>query len=365
VPPVEPLVTALRTTLEEWRGAAWDDLTFADPERAVLVCAVLVAVAVLAILVQLMRRRQAGRTHIVLPAVLSGMQRSPFAMLRHLPVLLFAAGVPFFAIALADPQSGFMREEVSQPGRRIAILVDASTSMVMAFKTTDFKAQGDATFFAAVAAAETFVRRRMDGPYRDLLALIQFGNEAYVVTPFTNDYENVLLSLSLVSDPREWGRFSDWGTTIIEGIDRAIDLFKTFQFINASGNLMVVFTDGRDSELNRQERPLERLVVEARQLKIPVHMVRTAFGRREGDILQDSIWRTMVERTGGRFYPAYDEESLRRALVEIDRLAPGRIDTKHYTVSQPRYAGYVLVALLLWLSAALLKLSVGMFRTFP
>jgi von Willebrand factor type A domain len=365
VPPVEQLVTALRTTIDEWAGTAWDDLTFADAGRALLVCVVLVAVAVLALLVQIMRRRKAGRTHIVLPALLPGMRPSPFAMLRHLPVVLFAAGVPFFAVALAGPQSGFMREEVSQPGRRIAILVDASTSMVMAFKTTQMKTQGDATFFAAVSAAELFVKRRMDGPYRDLLALIQFGNEAYVVTPFTNDYENVRLSLSLVSDPREWGRFSDWGTTIIEGIDRGIELFKTFQFINASGNLMVVFTDGRDSELNRQARPLERLVFEARQYKIPVHMVRTAFGRREGDILQDSTWRTMVERTGGRFYAVHDEDSLLRALVQIDRLAPGRIDTKHYTVSQPRYAGYVLIALLLWLSAAVLKTGFGMFRTFP
>ena len=87
----------------------------------------------------------------------------------------------------------------------------------------------------------------MNGPYRDLVALIQFGNQAYVVTPFTTDYENILLSVRLISDPREWGRFSDWGTTIIEGIDQATQLFKAFNFINASGNLMVVFTDGRDS----------------------------------------------------------------------------------------------------------------------
>ena len=92
----------------------------------------------------------------------------------------------------------------------------------------------------------------MNGPYRDLVALIQFGNQAYVVTPFTNDYENILLSVRLVGDPREWGRFSDWGTTIIEGIDQATQLFKAFDFVNASGNLMIVFTDGRDSELNRQ-----------------------------------------------------------------------------------------------------------------
>ena len=97
----------------------------------------------------------------------------------------------------------------------------------------------------------------MNGPYRDLVALIQFGNQAYVVTPFTTDYENILLSIRLISDPAEWGRFSDWGTTIIEGIDQATQLFKTFDFVNASGNLMVVFTDGRDSELQPQ-RPAAR-----------------------------------------------------------------------------------------------------------
>ncbi len=107
---------------------------------------------------------------------------------------------------------------MSYPGRRIALLVDASTSMVIKFQTTAFKTAGESTFFTAVAAAEAFIKRRMDGPYRDLVALIQFGNQAYVVTPFTTDYENILLSIRLISDPREWGRFTDWGTTIIEGI---------------------------------------------------------------------------------------------------------------------------------------------------
>jgi Mg-chelatase subunit ChlD len=174
----------------------------------------------------------------------------------------------------------------------------------MQFKTQTLKTQGEATFFTATAAAEQFIRRRMDGPYRDLVAFIQFGNFAYVVTPFTNDYENILLSIRLASDPREWGRFSDWGTTIIEGIDQATQLFKTFQFLNASGNLMVVFTDGRDSGLKPRGRPLENLVSEARTWKIPVHMIRTGYNRREGEVIQDSIWRDMVERTGGRFYAA-------------------------------------------------------------
>ena len=361
----QAFLIALRNTFDEWLRTRWRDLQFADARTALLVFVVLAAIAVLVLFVRAMLGTRAGRTHITLPSLLPGMRRSPLALVRHVPLMLFVAGLPFFGIALADPHTGFTREEVSYPGRRIALLVDASTSMVMQFKTQTMKTQGEATFFTAVAGAEQFIKRRMKGPYRDLVALIQFGNQAYVVTPFTTDYENILLSIRLVSDPREWGRFSDWGTTIIEGIEQATKLFKTFSFVNASGNLMVVFTDGRDSDLQPKGRPVENLIAEARAWKIPVHMVRTAYNRREGEVVQDKIWRPTVERTGGRFYAVYDEESMMRTLREIDRLSPGRIDVREYSVQRPRYAGYALVAIALWLTAALLKLGFGVFRTFP
>ena len=355
----------MRGTLDEWARTRWEDLRFTDARGALLLCAALLAIVLLVLLIRAVQGRRAGRTHIALPALLPIFHVTPLAAARHVPVLLFVFGIPLFAMALADPHTGFTREEVSYPGRRIALLVDASTSMVMSFKSTTFKTQGESTFFTAVAGAEYFIKRRMKGPYHDLVALIQFGNQAYVVTPFTTDYENILLSVRLISDPREWGRFSDWGTTIIEGIDQATQLFKAFNFINASGNLMVVFTDGRDSELNRAGKPLDKLVNEARTLKIPVHMVRTAYNYRYGEVLQDKIWKPTVERTGGRFYAAYDDESLSRALSDIDRLSPGRIETREYSVQRPRFSAYALAAVSLWLCAALLKLSVPVFRTFP
>jgi Ca-activated chloride channel homolog len=302
---------------------------------------------------------------VVLPAILPGMRRSPLAMVRHLPVLMFLAGLPFFALAVADPHTGFAQEDVSYPGRRIALLVDASTSMVMSFNSDRLKTQGESTFFTAVAAAEQFMKRRMNGPYHDLIALIQFGNEAYVVTPFTTDYENVLLSVRLVSDPKEWGRFSDWGTTIIEGIDQGLQLFKTFDFVNASGNLMIVFTDGRDSELSRQGRPIENLVAEARRYRIPVYMIRTAYRAPFGRVEQDKIWKDVIERTGGRFYAAPDEDAIFKALAEIDRLTPGKIEVRQYSVQRPRYAGFALIATALWALAAVMKLGFSTFRSFP
>jgi hypothetical protein len=359
------LVITLRETVDEWLRIRWSELQFAEARTAILVFSVLLAIACLGLVAQFARSRRAGRTHIVVPALVPAMRSSPWSAIRPLPLALFLLGVPLFAVAVADPHTGFSQEDVSYPGRRIALLVDASTSMIMEFQSARLNKQGTSTFFTAGAGAEQFMRRRMKGPYHDLISLIQFGNEAYVVTPFTNDYENVLLSIRLISDPKEWGRFSDWGTTIIEGIDQALNLFKAFEFTNASGNLMIVFTDGRDSELNRMGRPLDALVAEARRYRIPVYMIRTAYKQPFGKVQQDAIWKGVVERTGGRFFAAYDEQSIFDAIKEIDRLSPGKIEVRQYSVQRPRYAGFALAAIACWLAAVILKLGFRSFSTFP
>jgi hypothetical protein len=358
------LFLTVRTTVDEWLRIRWADLQFTEVQAALLVFVVLLALALLVLLARSIGGRN-PRALVTLPAIVPGMRWSPLAAIRHVPLGLALAGIPLFAIALADPRTGFSQEDVSYPGRRIALLVDASTSMVLKFDSTGLNKQGESTFYTAVAAAEQFMQRRMSGPYRDLIALIQFGNEAYVVTPFTTDYENVRLSIRLISDPKEWGRFNDWGTTIVQGIDQGVQLFKAFDFVNASGNLMIMFTDGRDAELNRQGRPLDALIAEARRYRIPVYMIRTAYKERYGRVAQDEIWKNVVERTGGRFYAAFDEASIVDALREIDRLSPGTIEVRQYSVQRPRYAGYALAAVALWLLAALLKLTVPVFRTFP
>jgi hypothetical protein len=84
-----------------------------------------------------------------------------------------------------------------------------------------------------------------------------------------------------------------------------------------------------------------------------------------GRVQQDTIWKPVMERTGGRFYAAPDEQSIVDAIREIDRLSPGKIDVRQYSVQRPRYAGFVLVAVGLWLFAAVLKLGFATFSTFP
>ena len=334
-------------------------------EAAVMVAGGL-AVAALGMLTWLYARpRVQGRASVVLPALLARRlaPRALLAPVRHAAFAIFLGGFGLFAVALADPHTALVQEEESYPGHRIALLIDASLSMNTAFATERLAAGN--TFLANVAAAEYFVRRRMDGPYHDLVSLVQFGNEAYIVTPFTNDYENILLSISLIGTPEEYRRFPDHGTLVMNAISRGVQLFRTFDFLGAAGNLMVVFSDGQDTHARFGDLTLDEIMQEAADNEVPVYFIRTAYDQALGDVISDQQWKRAVERTGGMFFPAENEDAILAAIHEIDTLAEGRIRVRRYTAHEPRFAPFALAAVLLWLTALTLTLGVRHFRRFP
>ena len=300
---------------------------------------------------------------IVLPVVLDTPRVFKVSAVRYLPFLFILVGIPFFVVSLAAPQTRLSRQEVNYPGHRIAILIDASLSMNTAFSTQQLRAGN--TFLANVSAAEYFVRRRMESDYRDLVSLIEFGSQPYIVTPFTNDYENVLLSIGLVGTPEEYRRFPDHGTLIMEAIDRAVQLFGAFDFLDHRGNLMVIFSDGQDTHAVYEDRTLDEILQQAEDNEIPVYFIRTSYDQGLGDVLPDELWKEAVERTGGRFYPAANELSIINAINEIDRLSAGNIDVTEYTTRSPHYAPYAGIGLVFWLVGIILYLSVKQFRCFP
>src|SRR5581483_5507051 len=245
VVPITAVLSAIRESVFDWRNTRAADLLFTHRDTAVLTLVAVIGLCVAVLIVRAMTRRKAGRTQIALPALLdwSG-QSSWLSLVRHGALILFLAGVPFFAMALADPYSTLTQETVSYPGRRIALMIDASSSMMARFPAAHLnaKAPNEATFFTTVAAAEAFIRQRMSGKYHDLIGLIEFGDEAYVVTPFTTDYSNILLSLTLIGDWTEFMKFPDQGTTIGLAMEQSTNLFRAFNFLDAAGNLMVLFT---------------------------------------------------------------------------------------------------------------------------
>lgn len=365
------VIARLRTLLEsaaaEWRNLRLDDLQFWHRSEARLLFLWLLAATLVLLIMRSLLRRQPGRHRIVVPAILKTMPRSPASFVMYIPLALFILGLPFFFLAAADPYSALISREVSFPGRRICIMVDASTSMRTPFTaaTLNKRAATDAAFFTTVAAAETFVRLRMKNHYRDLLSLVEFGNEAYVVTPFTHDYENVLLSISLIGDPVEFSMFPDQGTIIGRAIEEGTALFKAFDFLDASGNLMVIFSDGEDTRAQIGARSLDDIVESAYKAKIPVYLVRTNYDRTKGQVIPDELWIPAVEKTGGKFYAANNEKALLDAIAEIDSVSTGTIEVRQYSSQQPRFAVFALIAGAFWAAAGGLKLGIPYFQKLP
>lgn len=364
----------VRQQLADWGDTRVGDLHYWHRDDAWIAGILFVAVSALLLAFRFIFMRGRRPDRVGLPALLNVHAEPSFAFIRHLPLLLVLAGVPLFLLALADPYTSLKQKRTTFPGRRICLMIDASTSMVRWFdsptlRTANITAssggRSDAAFFTTIAAAERFIRLRIDGKYRDLISLVEFGDRAYVVTPFTNDYDNVLLSLSLIGDFSEFLRFPDQGTIISTAIEQGTRLFKTFDFLEASGNLLVLFSDGEDSMVATQGKSVKEVVADAIAAEIPVYMVRVNHNKELGAIIPDKVWKEAVEQTGGRFYAAANEATILQAIRDIDRASIGEIDVTQYVTQQPRFGPFALAAAACWALALGLKLTVPFFRTFP
>jgi hypothetical protein len=353
--------------VSEWSAIDVANLQYWRRDVAALALIGLVAIAVLMLLARAAIARKPGRHHIVVPAMLRQWPESRLAWIRHLPLTLFVAGLPLAVLAVADPYSSLVAEHVTYPGRRISLMIDASDSMQTSFKAATLNTRNEVqpAFFTTVAAAQRFVELRRKGKYRDLMALIEFGNRAYVITPFTTDYDNLLLSIALIGDPVEFSKFPDPGTIIGSAVEQSVAIFKAFDFLEASGNLMVIFTDGEDTTSIVHGRSLDDILKSAVDNKIPLYFVRTNYDKEFGEGIPDAKWQAAVEKTGGRYYVAKNEASLLAAVSDIDREAAGAISARQYTSQLPRFTLFALAAFTLWTGAAGLKVGTPWFGRLP
>ena len=355
------------SVVAEWRALDVAGLQFWQRDTAQLVLIALVSLAALMLLIRAAVARTPGRREVILPAILRDASPLRFSWIRHAPVALLMAGLPFAVLAVADPYTSLVAENVTYPGRRIALMIDASDSMQTSFKAATLNTRNEVqpAFFTTVAAAQRFVELRRAGKYRDLMALVEFGSRAYVITPFTSDYDNLLLSMALIGDPVEFSLFPDSGTVIASALEESIEIFKAFDFLEASGNLMVIFTDGEDTTRIVHGRSLDDILKSAVDNQIPLFFVRTNYEKDFGEGIPDAQWRAAVEKTGGRYYVAKNEASLIAAIDDIDREAVGSISARQYTSQQPRFTLFALIAFMLWTSAAAMKVVTPYFSRIP
>jgi hypothetical protein len=311
----------------DWRALTADGVQFAYRDDPALIAAGLVGLTLVVLAVRLLIGRRLTREAVTVPALFGAVRTSPLAWLRHTPRVLAgrAAGAPRSGPCSprSSPQTSVVSRAPHRPHDR-RLRQHAST----AFKagTAQRARETEAAFHdgGRPSGSSSCAAR---AKHSDLMALIEFGDRAYVITPFTSDYDNLLLSIALIGDPIEFSMFPDPGTVIASALEQSIEVFKAFDFLEASGNLMVIFTDGEDTTSLVHGRSLDDILKSAVDNAIPLYFVRTNYGKAFGDGIPDAQWQAAVERTGGRYYIARDEQSLLNAVHDIDQAAVGAIQT--------------------------------------
>ena len=250
--------------------------------------------------------------------------------LRHLPTTLAALGLLLGAVALARPQQGSLRENVTTQGVDIIVALDVSGSMA----AQDFQPKNRLTVAREVVA--DFVKRRS----RDRLGLVIFAGRSLTKSPPTTDAAVLLRQL----DDVKLGALPD-GTAIGSGLATSLTRLRRSK---AKSRVVVLVTDGAS---NTGEIDPETAADLARAMGVRVYTV--AVGR-EGPVpmpmqvqdpftgqvttrtvdvevdVDEALLQSIAEKTDADFFRATDPEALRSIFEQIDRLETSEITLRSY-----------------------------------
>jgi Ca-activated chloride channel family protein len=319
-------------------------MSFARPELAYLVLAVLAAL----VIVHLVRRKHYMMHSLASIPVLEAMRPST---LRYLPRVLLVAGLIAAGITLMEPRITF-REGVTQlEGLDIALVVDLSSSMQEIMggwednkQYYEARTRGEAkdipmpeTRMQAVQKALLDFISQREG---DRLALVTFSENSYVVSPLTTDRVYLIKYVSMV-DPAIL--IGEGMTAIGEGINTAMDLFRREQDHETKNKLIVVFTDG---EHNYGRDPVEALK-EARFYGYRTYLIGVDLGT---EITRKEKVQNLIQATidsGGQYFDARSKSQLEEAYRAIDKMEKGVFVQRTLETNVPYYHVFAYAALAL------------------
>lgn len=276
---------------------------------------------------------------------------SPRQRWLALPTLLRSVALVLLLVALARPQLGQGAEETPLQGLDIVLALDTSYSM----KETDFG--GRQRVEVAKRAIKEFVQGRQD----DRVGLVLFSGVSVVQSPLTVDYDALLAQV----DPLEAGVLPG-GTAIGLGLAEALNLLRDSR---ARSKVVILLSDGENNSGDISPADAARM---ARALQVRVYTIGAEGGATDGVIrpagrgratasgLDEGSLRSIAETSGGAYYRASDERSLReiyRQVGELEKSYVGgrRFTTLHELAPTLLLPGFLLVAAELLLGQTILR----------
>lgn len=277
-----------------------------------------------------------------------GQKKGLKVYLRHLPFLLRMIILALLIITIARPQAIDSWEKSETQGIDIMLALDISGSML----AQDL--QPNRLEAVKKVAAEFITDRKNDN-----IGLVIFAGETFTQCPMTTDHKVLLNLLNEV----DFGMIED-GTAIGLGLANSVNRLKDSE---SKSKIVILLTDGSNNR--GQIAPMTAADL-AKSYGIRVYTigagtkgtaptpVQTPFGIRMQNMpvdIDEDILADIANLTGGKYFRAVDNESLREIYHEIDQLEKYLVSVQNVSRKQELFLPFAILALALTLVELVLR----------
>lgn len=259
-------------------------------------------------------------------------------------------------IALARPQTRNDEQLVNGEGIDIVLCLDISGSML----AQDFTP-------SRMEAAKNVAAEFIDHRPTDRIGLVIFSGESFTMCPLTTDRAVLKSQLSNVAS----GLLED-GTAIGSGLATGVDRLRNSP---SKSKVIILLTDGENNggliDPNTAKEIAKSIGVRVYTVgmgtegfaPVPVQTPGGIVMQREKVNIDEKLLTQIAKETGGQYYRAKDNESLKNIYNEIDRLEKSKIEVTALRRYTEQYFAFALAAAVLLLLELWLRWSI--FRKFP
>lgn len=272
-------------------------------------------------------------------------------LLSQLPLILKVLSLLFVVIALCRPQTVDTKIKTNVEGIDIVIAFDISDSMLI----EDMKPLN--RLEAAKERIQEFVKNRTT----DKIGIVIFAGEAFTLVPPTLDYELILGRIGEITTAQD-ARIKE-GTALGVGLANAVSRLKDSQ---AKTRVVVFMTDGEnnsgtiDPETGLELAKGYGIKIYSIGLgkdgptRIPIY-VKDFMGNKVKtyqpfeSTVNEELLSKMASETGGKYFRATREDSLKGVFDEINKLEKTKTDVNKYTKYTEKFPFYLVIAIGLYL----------------
>lgn len=281
-------------------------------------------------------------------STLSRQPRSLRIYLLHVPFALRVIAITLLSLALARPQLSNRWQSESTEGIDIMMALDISGTM----QAEDLKPN---RLEAAKAVATDFVIARPN----DNIGLVVFAGESFTQCPLTTDHAVLVNLFKSV----KFGMIED-GTAIGLGLANAVNRMKDSP---TKSKVVILLTDGSN---NRGDIDPATAAEIAKTFGIRVYAVGVgSYGQARVPVqtpmgvqymtmdseFDEETLRRIASTTGGEYFRATDNSSLKAIYEKIDQLEKSKIRVREYSKRSEHFAPFILAALVCLLLEILLR----------